>query len=333
MKALWTRFTTFDDPAAWQRWLAAWRWWWAVGVLAAALAAGVYPLLPWPYRTRAQVVVDHNLEAALPQGTDRQLFYYLSRENKKLEALAWSDEVLTPVAERLGQPLARLRGSGPLVLRQEKDGVWHFWVTAATPQAARQAAALWAQGFVEHARAAVAAAQEAEAWRAQQAQVAEALAQTRFLCQHLRQVQTELEAATPPDAVSPWQAWALAERLAWLASGAQPLPPWPTTAADAADLLAAARSLAQARAQACPQRLTMLEAELQRTLAARQAAEARSRGVSPFVIVTPTQTRPEGLPLQRVPSRAGLMLAAALLAWAGSALAVIFWPAAPGGDA
>ena len=324
MKALWRRLTALDDPAAWSRWLAAWRLWLLAGLLAAALAALAYPFLPLPWRARAEVVVDHDLEAALPAGTDRHLFYYLSRENKKLEALAWADDVLAPVAQALGTSPADLRRGDILTLRQEKDGLWHFWATASDPAVARAAAAAWAQAFVAAAQDARAAAQEAENLRVQQRALAEKLAETRFLCAHLAQIQAELQALPPPPETSPWQAWALWERLAWLHGGVGDLPPWPADTADGRALLRAARDLAQARVAACPQQVAALEAQLDALARAQAQALQRARGISPFVSVTPSQTAAEGLPLRRTVGRGTAMLAAALLAWAGLGLALLF---------
>ncbi len=324
MKAWWPRLTAVDDPAAWSRWLAAWRVWLLIGLAAGALAAGLYPWLPFAWRARAEVVVDHDLEAALPAGTDRHLFYYLSRENKKLEALAWADDVLSPVAQALHTSPAALRSGEQLTLRQEKDGLWHFWATAPEPDQARHAAAIWAQAFVAAAQAAQAAAQEAESLRIQQRVVARELAETRLLCAHLEQVQADLQALPAPPEASPWQAWALWERLAWLHGGVGTLPPWPTDRADGQALLQAARELAQARAAACPARLRTLEAQQNALAQAYADAARRARGISPFVRVTASQTHAATLPARRTVGQGTAMLATALLAWAAVGLFVLF---------
>ncbi len=62
-----------------------------------AWEASLYLLMPPPYRARATVNVDFNLEQAWPQETDRQQFYYLERETRKLEEIAWSDAVMQSV--------------------------------------------------------------------------------------------------------------------------------------------------------------------------------------------------------------------------------------------
>jgi len=317
--------TQTDDPGDWSRWLAAWRLWLAAALVGALLAVALYRLVPPPYRARAQVVVDHDLEAARPVGTDRHLFYYLSRENKKLEALAWADDVLQAPAAALAVSPADLRRGSYLTLRQEKDGLWHFWATADQPSRARTAAAAWARAFTEAAQQAAAAAREAELLAEQQRALAETLAQTRFLCQHVSDVQRDLAATPPPPDASPWQAWSWWERLTWLDGGAWPLPPWPRHAADGRALQRAALELAQARADACPQRIADLEIELENLRQAREDALRRARGVSPFIHVTPTQIQAAGLPVTSAVGQGTFMAAGALLAWSGVSLALLFF--------
>jgi len=317
--------TQADDPGDWSRWLAAWRLWLAAALVGALAAAALYRVFPPPYRARAEVVVDHDLEAALPAGTDRHLFYYLSRENKKLEALAWADDVLQAPAAALAVSPAELRRGTRLTLRQEKDGLWHFWATAHSTSLARAASASWARAFAETAQQAAAAAREAALLAEQQRALAETLAQTRFLCRHLGEIQDALAEEPPPPDASPWQAWAWWERLTWLGGGAWPLPPWPQHAADGRALQRAALDLAQARAAACPQRITDLEIEMENLRQAREDALRRARGVSPFVSVTPTQIQAEGLPVTRAVGRGTFMASGALLAWSGLGLALLFF--------
>ncbi len=324
MRTWWNRLLRRDDPTDWACWLAAWRLWLVAGLLGATLAAALYRVAPPPPRARAEVVVDHDLEAALPSGTDRQLFYYLSRENKKLEAVAWADDVLAPVAEALGASPAALRSGGPLVLRQEKDGLWHFWVTARPAARAQTVAALWARAFTDAAQAAIAAARQAQGYRGQHQALARTLAETRFLCAHLEQVQAELDAWPPPPDMTPWQAWALWERLAWLHGGVGDLPPWPAEPRAGEDVLRAAQALAEARAAACPQRLAALQADLDALAQAWAEADRAARGLSPYLSVTPTQIQAAGLPVAPAVGPGTYMVAGALLAWAVLGLGLLF---------
>jgi capsular polysaccharide biosynthesis protein len=141
------------------RLLKAWRFW-SVGALVGALmGAAVYYVAPPPYRAHATVLVDFNLEQAWPKDTDRQQFYYLERETRKLEEIAWSDTVLERVAEASnGSTIQRLR-DGKLSLSQPEEGGWHFYADDKNPEHAAALASSWAQVFVEQVRAQVSTAQ------------------------------------------------------------------------------------------------------------------------------------------------------------------------------
>ncbi|HSM71764.1 MAG TPA: hypothetical protein VK851_09485, partial [Anaerolineales bacterium] len=79
--------------------LQAWRFWLLAGVLGALLGWAAYAVFPSDYRARATVLVDFNMEESWPVDSDRELFYYLEREARKLEEVAWSDDVLDVVAD------------------------------------------------------------------------------------------------------------------------------------------------------------------------------------------------------------------------------------------
>src|SRR5512140_3281945 len=82
------------------RLLKAWRFWLLGAVAGALLGAAVYLIAPAQYRARATVNVDFHLEQAWPESTDREQFYYLERETRKLEEIALSDDVLGTVADQ-----------------------------------------------------------------------------------------------------------------------------------------------------------------------------------------------------------------------------------------
>jgi len=131
------------------RLLKAWRLW-SVGALVGALiGAGIYYLAPPPYRAHAIVLVDFNLEQAWPKETDRQQFYYLERETRKLEEIARSDAVMESIVETNGDITTQELRNGKLSLSQPAEGGWHFYVDDENPERAAALASRWSQVFVE----------------------------------------------------------------------------------------------------------------------------------------------------------------------------------------
>ena len=138
------------------RLLKAWRFWSLGALIGALLGAAVYTIAPPPYRSHAVVLVDFNLEQAWPEETDRQQFYYLERESRKLEEIAFSDVVMETIVENnRNVTLQELRG-GMLSLSQPAEGGWNFYVDDADPQHASSLASLWTQTFVAQVRPRVA---------------------------------------------------------------------------------------------------------------------------------------------------------------------------------
>jgi pimeloyl-ACP methyl ester carboxylesterase len=138
------------------RLLKAWRFWVVGALVGALLGAGLFLIAPPPYRARATVNVDFNLEEAWPQDTDRQQFYYLEREARKLEEIAWSDEVMRVVADASGMDVSVLR-ERILSLSQPADAGWHFYADDHDPGRAEALASIWAQAFSEQAQSDMAA--------------------------------------------------------------------------------------------------------------------------------------------------------------------------------
>jgi capsular polysaccharide biosynthesis protein len=131
------------------RLLKAWRFW-SIGALVGALiGAAVYYVAPPPYRAHATVLVDFNLEQAWPQETDRQQFYYLERETRKLKEIAWSDAVMESIVATNRDITTQELRNGKLSLSQPAEGGWHFYVDDENPERAAALASRWAQVFVE----------------------------------------------------------------------------------------------------------------------------------------------------------------------------------------
>lgn len=134
------------------RLLKAWRFWSVGALIGALLGAGLYYMAPPPYRAHATVLVDFNLEQAWPEETDRQQFYYLERETRKLEEIAWSDLVLGLVVETVGDISTEELHNGMLSLSQPAEGGWHFYADDKDPERAAMLASTWSQVFVEQVR-------------------------------------------------------------------------------------------------------------------------------------------------------------------------------------
>ena len=125
----------------------AWRFWSVGALIGALIGAAVFYLAPPPYQAHATVLVDFNLEQAWPQETDRQQFYYLERETRKLEEIAWSDSVMQAIVETNGNITSQELHDGRLSLSQPAEGGWHFYVEDENPERAAAIASAWAQAF------------------------------------------------------------------------------------------------------------------------------------------------------------------------------------------
>ena len=138
------------------RLLKAWRFWLLGALVGALIGAVIFYTAPPPYRARATVNVDFHLEQAWPQNTDREQFYYLERETRKLEEIAVSDAVLNSVATQFsGVTVQQLRDQ-KLQLSQPGNGGWHFFADDHDPQRAAALASGWAQAFAQNVQTQVA---------------------------------------------------------------------------------------------------------------------------------------------------------------------------------
>ena len=131
------------------RLLKAWRFWSVGALVGALLGASAYYIAPPPYRAHATVLVDFNLEQAWPEETDRQQFYYLEREARKLEEIAWSDMVMGSVVETVGDTTTEELRNMILSLSQPAEGGWNFYADDKDPERAATLASAWSQVFAE----------------------------------------------------------------------------------------------------------------------------------------------------------------------------------------
>jgi hypothetical protein len=152
--------TLFSPPSSDDliRLLKAWKFWILGAAVGALLGAAVYYIFPPEYRARATVNVDFNLEQAWPKETDRQQFYYLERETRKLEEIAWSDDVIGALASSQDIPVQQLRG-GTLKLSQPAEAGWHFYADDRDAKRAQKLASGWAVLFAQKVQENVAASQ------------------------------------------------------------------------------------------------------------------------------------------------------------------------------
>ncbi|MEP7134752.1 MAG: hypothetical protein ABI904_07440 [Chloroflexota bacterium] len=134
------------------RLLKAWRFWSVGALIGGLLGFAVFYVAPPPYRAHAVVLVDFNLEQAWPQDTDRQQFYYLERETRKLEELAHSDVVMEAIVAANPNVTAQELRNGMLLLSQPAEGGWNFYVDDADPARGAAIANAWVNAFVDQVR-------------------------------------------------------------------------------------------------------------------------------------------------------------------------------------
>jgi uncharacterized protein involved in exopolysaccharide biosynthesis len=137
------------------RLLKAWRFWSLGALLGALIGIAFSYLAPAAYQARATVLVDFNLEQAWPQETDRQQFFYLERETRKLEEIAWSDAVIQAVAAGDGMATVNELRDQKLKLSQPAEAGWNFYAEDEDPERAQELAAAWAQTFAHQVNEAI----------------------------------------------------------------------------------------------------------------------------------------------------------------------------------
>ena len=149
------------------RLLKAWRFWLLAALLGGLLGALVYFIAPPPYRIRATVQVDFNIEEAYTPTQDKQAFYYVEREVRKLMDLAYSDAVMQAVVDQVGGVTVNELREGKLLLSQPGEAGWHFFAEDRDSQKAAALASAWAEAFTNKVKEAAAASMTLQSYHAQ----------------------------------------------------------------------------------------------------------------------------------------------------------------------
>jgi len=149
------------------RLLKAWRFWLLAAVIGGLVGAAIYFIVPPAYRARASVQVDFNIEEAYTPTQDKQAFYYLEREVRKLQDVAFSDVVLQSVVDEVGgTTIAELRDE-KLLLSQPGEAGWHFFAEDRDPKRAEALASAWTKAFIAEIKDAATASMTLQSFHAE----------------------------------------------------------------------------------------------------------------------------------------------------------------------
>jgi len=152
------------------RLLKAWRFWLLAALIGGALGALFYFIFPPTYRVRAVVQIDLNIEEAYRPTQDKQSFYYVEREVRKLEDLAYSDAVLQSVADKVGGVTVNELRDNKLFLSQPGEAGWHLFAEDRDPKRAQDLASAWAVAFNDKIKEAASASMTLQVLYAQVAE-------------------------------------------------------------------------------------------------------------------------------------------------------------------
>jgi hypothetical protein len=149
------------------RLLKAWRFWLLAALIGGALGALIYFIAPPAYRVRAVVQIDFNIEEAYKPTQDKQSFYYVEREVRKLMDLAYSDAIMQAVVDQVGGVTVIELRDEKLFLSQPGDAGWHLFAEDRDPERAAALASVWAVAFNDKVKEAASASMTLQAFYAQ----------------------------------------------------------------------------------------------------------------------------------------------------------------------
>lgn len=149
------------------RLLKAWRFWVLAALLGGLLGAAIYFISPPAYRARAVVQIDFNIEEAYKPTQDKQSFYYVEREVRKLEDLAYSDSVMQVVVDKVSGVTVNELREGKLLLSQPGEAGWHFFAEDHDLKRAKELASAWAEAFNNRVKEAASASMTLQSYHAQ----------------------------------------------------------------------------------------------------------------------------------------------------------------------
>jgi capsular polysaccharide biosynthesis protein len=151
------------------------RWYLLVGVgLVGAVAASLIVFVaPKKYRAQAVVMVDQQVELAVPPSSPVDDVLYVSRETVRLEELSYSDSLWEAVYALVDTPEFEAEIAATGDLRESvraphyQDGAWYFTAEHTDPAFAAALANAWAESFTATLQGWVETAQEEHSLQAQ----------------------------------------------------------------------------------------------------------------------------------------------------------------------
>lgn len=167
MKKFFENLSWQKGESAFVRVLLSWRLWILGAILGAILGVVLSFVLPKRYETFATVIVDHNREQAWMNVTDKSIAYYYDIENRKLEAIAFGDDVLQEIVNKIPSVSVVELRDGMLRVVKQYDGIWELHAVSDDAQISQDVAKVWAEAFTEEVMGSLEFEKELEEVRAE----------------------------------------------------------------------------------------------------------------------------------------------------------------------